>query len=170
MIRKPQPSELPGYYVYYIDLIPENNLQDALTKSHERTLELFSSVPVEKESYAYAPEKWTIKQLLNHIIDSERIFAYRALRFSRYDTTELPGYDEDLYAQHSNTGNLMLERLIEEYSCVRKSTLSLFETMSEQMLDFRGKANRMEVSTRGLGFMIAGHNLHHCKILKERYL
>ncbi|MGV3631478.1 MAG: DinB family protein [Bacteroidota bacterium] len=170
MITKPDISAVPDYFVYYTGLVQENDLIEALAESREATVELFSSIPVEKEDFAYAPGKWTVKQMLSHLIDTERVFAYRALRFSRHDSTELPGYDENLFARNSNTENLMLERLLEEYRCVRKSTLSLFETMSDEMLDFQGTANKMSCSARALGYMIAGHEIHHCNVLKERYL
>ncbi len=169
MITKPDISTIPDYFVYYTKLVPENELIEALRQSSEQTVELFSSIPVEKENYAYAPGKWTVKQVLSHLIDTERVFSYRALRFSRMDNTELPGYDENLFAAHANTENLMLERLIEEFRCVRKATLSLFEAMNEPMLDFRGTANNMACSARALGFMIAGHETHHGKVLRERY-
>lgn len=170
MITKPDISTVPDYFVYYIGLVKENDLVQCLSQCRENTLDLFSLIPVEKEAYAYAPGKWTVKQLLSHIIDTERVFAYRALRFSRMDSTELPGYDENLFAANSNTENLMLERLMEEYRAVRRSTLSLFEAMTDPMLDFEGTANKMQTSARALGYMIAGHELHHCRILKERYL
>lgn len=170
MITKPDITTVPDYFVYYTGLVKENDLVQALSHCREHTLDLFSSVPVEKENYAYAPGKWTVKQLLSHLIDTERIFAYRALRFSRMDSTELPGYDENLFAANSNTENLMLERLLEEYRAVRKSTLSLFEAMNDEMLDFKGTANGMQCTARALGYMIVGHEIHHCKVLKERYL
>ena len=170
MIAKPDITTVPDYFVYYTGLVRENDLIEALAKSREATLELFASIPVEKENFAYAPGKWTIKQVLSHLIDTERVFSYRALRFSRRDETDLPGYDENLFAANSNTEKVMLERLMEEYRCVRKSTLSLFEAMNEEMLDFRGTANKMQCSARSLGYMIVGHEIHHCNVLKERYL
>ncbi|MCE3295190.1 MAG: hypothetical protein K0R65_904 [Crocinitomicaceae bacterium] len=170
MITKPDITTIPDYFVYYTGLVQQNNLVEALAKNYGTNLELFASIPVEKENFAYAPGKWTVKQVLSHLIDTERVFSYRALRFSRRDSTDLPGYDENLFADNSNTENMMLERLMEEYRCVRKSTLSLFEAMNDEMLDFRGTANQMECSARSLGFMIAGHEIHHCNVLKQRYL
>lgn len=170
MIEKPNLADIPTYFRGYIDLVPENNLLDALDKNLNNTIYLFENVSKEKENFAYAEGKWTIKELLNHIIDTERIFAYRALRFSRLDETDLPGYDENLFTENANVSHRSLQHLIEEFRVIRKSTHYLFEAMTNEMLDFVGTANKNKSSARALGFMIIGHAIHHNQVLKERYL
>ncbi len=170
MIEKPNLADTPAYFRGYIDLVPENNLLDALDKNLNNTIYLFENVSEEKENFAYAEGKWTIKEVLNHIIDTERIFAYRALRFSRLDETDLPGYDENLFTENANVSHRSLQHLIEEFRVIRKSTHYLFEAMTNEMLDFVGTANKSRSSARALGFMIIGHAIHHNHVLKERYL
>lgn len=170
MIRKPDLTEVPEYFVYYTNLVPENDLIQALENSFIKTKTLFESIPSEKEHYAYADGKWAIIQILQHLIDTERIFTYRALRFSRNDQTDLPGYDENWFAKYDNSKNLNIKQLLEEYTLVRQATRLLFANMSEAMLDTYGTANSMSSTPRALAYIIAGHELHHCKILNERYL
>lgn len=170
MIEKPNLADIPAYFLAYIDLVPENNLFEALEKNLNNTIYLFENIPSEKENFAYAEGKWTVKEVLNHIIDTERIFAYRALRFSRFDETELPGYDENLFTENANVSNRSLQHLIEEFRVIRKSTHYLFEAMTKEMLDFIGTANKNKSSARALGYMIVGHTIHHNHVLKERYL
>ena len=120
--------------------------------------------------YRYAEGKWTIKEVLVHIIDDERIYAYRALRFARNDKTELPGFDQDPYAFYSNANVRSIESIIEEYEAVRMSTITLFNGFSDDVMLRSGVANNNEVTVRALGYHIAGHELHHLNILKNRYL
>lgn len=169
-IKKPDYQDMPEYYKYYVDVVQENNLKDALRNSLKFTTEVIEVANDEKANYQYAPEKWTIKKLLSHITDTERIFAYRALRLSRLDATLLSGFDENFYAQNSNCSQRNITQLLAEYESVRTSTQALFEYMTDEMLDFKGTANTVSVTARGIGFMIAGHNIHHLNILKERYL
>jgi hypothetical protein len=170
MIAKPNYNDAPDYCAYYFDLIVKPDLIDALKEIAEGTVKLFTSVPVEKENYRYLNDKWTIKQLLRHMIDCERVYTYRAMRFSRFDNTELPGFDENNYAEADNTTGTNIKELISEYKFLRKATICLFKGMNDAMLDFKGKANGKTSTARAWGWMAAGHNIHHCKILKERYL
>ncbi len=170
MIIKPSLKDAPEYYHYYFGLSTETDLMDALKNAMSDSLLLFSSVPKEKENYRYQPEKWTLKEVIGHIIDSERIFTYRALRFSRKDKTELLGFSENLFAPNSNAINRSIPEIAAEYKSVRLASIALFKYMNEEMLDFKGTANKVPLSSRCLGWMIAGHNVHHCKIIKERYL
>ncbi len=160
----------PAYCHYYFDLVASDDLLFELERDMNFTLDLFRSVPLEKEHYAYQPGKWTVTQLLRHSIDCERIFNYRALRFARFDATPLPGFDEDFYMNGLKTRLEKLEVLLEEFILLRKSTISLFRTFSEDNLNFLGTANGLKISARAIGFCVVGHNKHHCKILKERYL
>jgi uncharacterized damage-inducible protein DinB len=170
MITKPSYNDAPDYCAYYFDLVTEQDLIAALKRTTVETVQLFAAVPAEKEDYKYAQDKWTIKQLLRHLIDCERVYAYRMMRFSRLDDTELPGFDESNYAQNDNTAQVSLQRLIAEYKAVRETTIYLLKGMNNAMLDFKGKANGRTSTARAWGWMAAGHNIHHCTILKERYL
>lgn len=169
MISKPNKIDTPVYYHYYIDLIEENDLMSALISSKKTLLEHLKSIPYDIENHAYAEGKWSVKEVIRHIIDTERIFQYRALRFSRLDNTELAGYDENVYIANSKNLNYSLSDLAEEFEHVRNSTIHLFKGLTDNLLDFKGTANNTQVTTRGIGFMIVGHQLHHVKVLKERY-
>lgn len=168
MIKKPE--AMPDYCRFYVNLTKENDLIESLKNSRDATVRLLSSVPHSKEDFSYAAGKWTIKQLASHLIDCERIYHYRALRFSRKDDTKLPGFEENDYAANANTEKRTLKDLTEEYRIVRESGIILFAHMTEEMLDFTGVANDVFYSPRSLGWMAAGHNIHHCNVLKERYL
>jgi uncharacterized damage-inducible protein DinB len=170
MITKPNYNDAPDYCAYYFDLITETDLIEALKRTAKEAESLFYSVPAEKENYRYAEDKWTIKQLLRHIIDCERVYTYRAMRFSRLDDTELPGFDENNYAKKDNTEEVTLQHLIAEYKALREATIYLFGGMNDAMLDFKGKANNRTSTARAWGWMAAGHNMHHCKIVNEKYL
>lgn len=170
MITKPNYSDAPDFCPYFFDLVEENDLIAALKNSQNNTIELLKAVVLEKEDFRYSPEKWSIKQVVAHIIDCERLYSYRAFRFSRFDATELAGYDQNFYAQNSKAENRTLKEITKEFISVRNSTVSLFEYMNDEMLDFKGIANNYSWTARGLGFMAVGHNMHHCKIIKNKYL
>jgi uncharacterized damage-inducible protein DinB len=163
-------KDAPSYCHYYFDLLETDELLIELEKSQQLTQALFQQITKEKENYAYEPGKWSIKEVLRHIIDCERIFAYRALRFSRNDSTELPGFNENSYMEALKGVNQNLSDLLEEYLVVRKASILLFKSLSEAMLNYTGTANKLRYSAKMLGFMIIGHNLHHCIIIKQRYL
>lgn len=162
--------DTPEHYHEYFDLITTGDLMAELRKSKSRTLDLLQQIPPEKEDFAYRPGKWTIKEVLWHLIDVERIFAYRALRFSRFDPTPLPGMDENKYIENLKPVKRTLSDLTREYESVRNATISLFHTMSATMLDFKGTANDQFFTARALGFMIVGHNLHHVNFIQWVYL
>jgi DinB superfamily len=170
MITKPLLADAPEYTHYYINLLEQNDLKSALTYSAELTQDAFALVKPEDEIRGYDMGKWSPRELLGHIIDVERILAYRALRFSRNDATELAGFDEDSYVAHSSYLDRPLSELIHEFTVVRVSTIILFDAMEEGALDFKALANKVAYSPRSLGWMMAGHNVHHCHVLKERYL
>lgn len=162
-------NEAPTYFHYYYGLIPSNDLITALEEDLNATLELLTSLPSEKENFAYAPGKWTTQEVFKHIIECERIFAYRALRFSRFDSTPLPGFNENDYIENSRGMNQSFTELISEFELVRKSTLALFRSMTPEMLQFQSTANNTTYSTRAIGFMIVGHCIHHCNVVKKNY-
>jgi uncharacterized damage-inducible protein DinB len=169
MIKKTRQQELPSYFQNYLDLVPEEDLEQALDNSLLKFLSLLQSIPAEKENFTYAPGKWTIKEVLGHLIDSERIFAYRALRFSRKDNTELAGYSDDTFVANGNAKNRTLCELLTEFKLVRAGTLVLMNSLNQDMLDFEGVANGIRMSARTIGWLIAGHNLHHTNVLSTRY-
>ncbi|MBC7412805.1 MAG: DinB family protein [Bacteroidia bacterium] len=170
LIPKPALHSVPPYYVHYINLIPETDLITAFNNSTANTLALISSIHSTKENHAYSPNKWTIKQVFNHIIDTERILAYRAFRFSRKDATALAPFNENDYATNDNSNTKTLANLITEYTTVRASTHSLYSHITTDMLNFEGNANNLTVTAQSIGWFIIGHNTHHCNVLQERYL
>ena len=163
-------SEYNPYYQTYVGKAGDLSLLDGLSDSFNRTLEFFNNLPEGKMEYAYAEGKWTVKEVMQHIIDTERVFAYRALRFSRNDKTELPGYDQDTYTPSSEANRRTKTSLIEEYSHVRESTISLFKSFTNEMLLQSGKASGGNMSVRAIGFIVIGHENHHCQVIRERYL
>jgi uncharacterized damage-inducible protein DinB len=163
-------SEYDESTAYYLDLVPSGNFLDLLEQSRQETMEFFSSIPDEKHEFSYAPGKWTIKDVLQHMIDVERIFAYRALRFARGETQPLCGFDVDDYGAAQRASRRPLKEILEEYSLTRQSTIQLFRSFDEVMLLARGLASGMEVSVRVLGHKLIGHDRHHCGVIRDRYL
>lgn len=163
-------NEYSEYYGYYISLNATDTLIPNLENQLEITSDFFKSIPADKLEYQYEIGKWTPKDILQHIIDSERIFAYRALRFARFDKINLPGYEENDYAEVANANNRTIEDLIEEYRIVKLASIHLFKSFSEKMLLNIGQANNAPASVRAIGFMISGHEIHHINIIKVRYL
>ena len=170
MIIKPNIADVPAYYRAYLGLVQSNDLISELHKSQEMTIQLIKSIPADMIDYCYEENKWSIKQVFRHIIDCERIFSYRAFRFSRFDGTELAGFDENKYIESVQNLEYNLEDLAEDYNSVRTSTIQLYSKMTDQMLDFSGVANKFNFTARGLGYASVGHNLHHCNFIKTRYL
>ena|SRR5690554_401682 len=164
-------SEYPEYYQGYLKNInPHSDLFEELEASHHYFIKFVQDIPMEKHDYRYDTGKWTIKEIIQHLIDSERIFAYRALRFSRNDKTELPGFDENNYVDYSNGNQRHLKDLLMEFSLVRHTTLALFKSFSEVAMNRNGIASGHKVSVRALGFIIIAHQEHHKKVFQERYL
>ena len=162
--------EAPAYYHPFLDLVGTDDLLQELERSRNSTMEMMDRIAPEQEHFTYQPGKWTTNQVIRHIIDTERIFAYRALRFSRADATELPGFDENAYIDNLRGLDLRLADLKDEYGWVRGSTIALFRTMTPDMLDFRGRANQLPITARVIGFITVGHNLHHVEFLRRHYL
>lgn len=168
---RPNNDHAPKYGVYYMDLTKEwTHLGKALVNERDNALAFFRKIPAEKSDFRYQPEKWSVKEVILHLIEAERVFQYRAFRFSRKDETALSGFDEDWYARNNNASARTFESVIEEFETVRNSTIQLFNGMDSEMLDFVGHANNAPVSPRSLGWMTIGHSYHHCQVLKERYL
>lgn len=170
MTRRPEAHESAPFYHHYISLVEGTDALQALKDNYTDAVQLYSNLAEEKWDYRYAEDKWTIKELLLHIIDAERVFAYRALRIARGDQTPLAGFDQDDYVPMSKAGERSAASLIAEYQAVRQATLHLFQNFTPEMLDRMGTASGKPVSALALTFMLAGHEKHHLNILKERYL
>ena len=171
-MSRPERNEYSEYYQPYLDIIPpgDSGLNELLNSSLEACNSLFESIEPGKENYRYAEGKWSIKELLQHMIDTERVFAYRALRFARADSTVLPGFDENLYVETCEAAERSLSTLLEEFNLMRKSNMIMFASMSENGLKRKGQVDGNVFSVRALGFIISGHLLHHLKVIEERYL
>lgn len=163
-------NEYAPFYKNYIKDLGEVNLFEILESSLDDTLNTLKDLSEEKLTYCYADGKWTIKELVQHLIDAERVLSYRAIRFSRNDTTELQGFDEDWYVNNSNGNDRNFNDLLEEFTNIRKASISLFTSFTPEMLTLSGSANGSIVTVRALGFIIVGHQMHHLRIIKEKYL
>ena len=159
-----------GYFQRYAQQVPEENLQNAFNKQTPIISSFLSSIPKDKYMFAYAEGKWTIKEVLQHIIDTERIQAYRALSFARKEKASLPGFEEKDYAANSNANSRTWQSLGNEFLIVRQSTHLLFNSLTEEMLASEGTANNNLLSVETIGFIILGHFYHHKKIVEEIYL
>lgn len=169
-MTRPNADEHNPYYAKYIALVPDDDLSidKQLAVQHHETIDALRKAKA-KGDHAYAPDKWTVKEVIGHICDAERIFAYRALRIGRGDTTDLPGFDENTYVANSNFKSRTMDDLLEELWAVRAATLSLAKHLPASSMTNRGSANGSPVSVRALLYIIAGHERHHLAILKERY-
>jgi hypothetical protein len=163
-------SELHSYFRNYVNLVPEFDILEALEYSSNHLLNLIKQLDESQLTFRYEEDKWSIKEILVHIMDTERVFNYRALRFARQDNSPLIGYDHDKYVLPSEADNREIEGIINEYKAQRQSTQLFFESMSSEMLSQQGVANDVNLSVRGIGYIISGHELHHLKVIQERYL
>ena len=169
-ITKPTTEEYAPYYETYVSKVNINDLIDALEKGQTEVIKFIESISADKFDYRYQEGKWTIKEIMVHLMDVERIFTYRALRISRNDRTALAGFDEDEYIPGSNASTRSLQSLIDEYIALRRSTIEFFKNITPEMSLRTGIANGKEISVRALGFIIPGHELHHTGVIRERYL
>jgi len=171
MIQRPKPGEYAPFYSNYINMVTDSvNIIDILKQLQQTTHQFFIQLPASKADYAYAPAKWTVKQLLGHMIDAERVFAYRILCFSRNDQAALPGFDENSYVEQAGFDWRALSDLADEFRFVRQSNLYLLKSLTDEQSLLTGVANGQKVSVRALAYIMAGHELHHLKIINERYL
>lgn len=170
-IKDLQDGEYAPYYKNYLSLVDSAwNLTEELEVSIHNFIHFVREIPMDKFDYRYAEGKWTIKDIIQHLIDAERVFSYRALRFARNDNTELPGYDENSFAANTNANNRSIQDLLTEMALVRQGTIALFKSFTDEDLLRKGIASHNVASVRALGFIIIGHQNHHIKIFKERYL
>jgi len=167
---RPDLSRVPEFYHGYISKVKENDLISALRNSTSELFSLLKAIPKEKHDYRYAEGKWTIKEVVQHMLDGERVFTYRALRFARKDDTALPGFDENLFAQTAKADKRNWNDMVEEFTALRKSTEAMFASFDNEQLEQTGIASENSIYVLGIGFIVAGHVNHHCQIVKERYL
>lgn len=170
MISRPRPDETAPYYFTYIDQAPGDDPVALLESQLEETLALCDTISEERSQHRYAPEKWSIRQVLNHITDTERAFAFRVLWFARGFSSALPGYDQDIAAAGAEADLVSWSAHVEEFRAVRQSTLSLLRNLPPGALDRTGIASEKPFTVRALAFIIPGHVAHHLRILRERYL
>lgn len=164
-------TEYAPYQENYMKLVDSTwSLTEELEVSLHNFIRFVREIPMDKFDYRYADGKWTIKDIIQHLIDTERIFAYRALRFSRNDFIELPGFDENMYADNAYGNSRHLQSLLDELALVRQCSIALYKSLSNEDLLKGGQASGYYISVRALGFAIIGHQNHHMKIYKERYL
>jgi len=168
-VARPQAGEYSPYYDRYISLVQGEDILDTLDQQRRETMTLLCGRNEEDGDFRYAPGKWSAKEVLGHVCDTERVFAYRAMRISRADTTPLEGFEQDDYVRHGPFAKRPLEDLVEDFIAVRRATLSLLRNLDEAAWMRRGIANKNEVTVRGLAYIIAGHELHHRGILEEKY-
>jgi hypothetical protein len=169
-MNRPCPTEYAPYYERYISLVPEDDIVGALGGQPDEVKALIADVPEERGTYAYADGKWTIKELLSHLIDGERIFSYRALRISRGDKTPIEGFEQEDYIENSNANNRTFADLLDEFTFERQANMRLFNNMSDEGSRWIGTASGNPVSARAIAYIMAGHIRHHIGVLKERYL
>jgi hypothetical protein len=167
---RPDLSRVPQFYHGYISKVKEDDLMNGLRSSTKNLFDLLKSIPADKHDHRYADGKWTIKEVVQHMIDGERVFTYRALRFARKDDTPLPGFDENLFAQTAKADKRNWNDLVEEFAAVRKATEIMFGSFDADQLDASGTASDASNYVLGFGYIVAGHVNHHCQIIRERYL
>ena len=168
--RRPDAAEYPTSYTTYIQAAPEGDIRDTLRRQGQEVQALFGGLPESSGGHRYAPGKWSVRELLGHLIDAEKCFEHRLYRFSRGDASPMPGFDEDAYVAASRSDIRTLADLLEEFGHLRAATLATLDHLAPEAWDRRGIANGREVSVRALAFVIAGHAAHHLRVLQERYL
>ena len=165
-------NEYTPYFEQYLQLVSKEgkSIIEYLIDSQKNFESLLRNLPIEKHNFSYAEGKWTMKELIQHIIDTERIFSYRALCFARNDTTSLPGFDQDIFVENDNANDRDYYDLLDEMAVLRKSSVQLYKSFSDEALLRIGVASENKMSVRALGYLFSGHQIHHLNIVKERYL
>lgn len=170
MLIRPSNEEYAAHFKRYVDLVPEGDIRKALEQSLKTTTEMYAAFTEERGSYRYAPEKWSLKQVLGHVTDNERIMSYRALRIARGDQTQLAGYDENVFMSNASFDEMPLTAIVDDYVAVRRATLTLLNGISDEAWTRIGVVGGNESSARAWIYILAGHELHHLNVIRERYL
>ena len=170
-MTKPEKKEYPEFFQTYINAL---EAEDSLLNHLETSLKYFEEVLLEiefgKQEYRYAEGKWTVKEIVQHLIDTERVFVYRALRYSRKDTGPLLNFDENSFVQNYDINNRNFDDMLNEFTLLRRSTIFMFQDFEEEILDREGKVGDLSISVRAIGYICSGHVIHHLKVIKERYI
>jgi hypothetical protein len=169
-MKRPNKTEYAAYYHTYVEKVPDGDIIKVMKKQNDQVKLLLKNVSGKKSLYRYLPDKWSVREVLGHMIDTERVFAYRALRFARNDANNLPGFDENEYVRQSNYNDIKLKDLVEEFITIRKSNIIMFKNFSDEAELRKGTANGNPFTVRAMAYIMAGHVNHHLKVLKERYL
>ncbi len=169
-MKRPDPKEYSEYYHKYVGQVPKGDILDILDRQADLLGRFFAEISEEKSRYRYEKNKWSIKEVVGHLLDVERVFAYRAFRFSRGDRTELSGFDENSYVPNGNYDAHDLTELVEEFYLLRKATVSMFRGFDKKMWGLSGRANGADMSVRAVAWILAGHLIHHMKVIQSRYL
>lgn len=167
---RPVAGEFLPYFGIYIDKVPDGDVVDSMSKQLPITLALIKPLSEADGDKRYAPDKWSIREIIGHIIDAERIFVYRALRFARADSTPVAGFDENSYVKNAPFSKVSLANLADEFEHVRRATIHFFSNLDEDAMSRRGTSNNHEISVRALAWILTGHEIHHVKVINERYL
>jgi uncharacterized damage-inducible protein DinB len=170
MLQRPTESEYPNYYQPYVKLVPDGGIVQTLQENLLAVVKLFEGISEEDSLHRYAPGKWSVKEVLGHIIDTERIMSYRLMRAARGDQTPLAGFNENDYVQAAQTNSLSMEAILEDFKATRNASITLIQNTPVDAWANKGNANGMEITTRAIAYIIAGHEMHHRKIVEERYL
>lgn len=169
-LQRPRADEHDAYYGLYIDQAPEGDILEILANELETTQQILGSLSAEEELFRYAADKWNLREIVGHLIDTEWTFAYRGLCFARTDPAELPGFDQDLWARASNAGDQPMADLLAALACARRSSLAIYRGFTDDAWRRRGVANGCEFTVRAMPYILAGHEVHHRKVIHERYL
>ncbi len=169
-MQRPQPSEYEEYYSLYVNQVPDGDILQILSHGVRRTAALLSGLPAEWETYRYEPGKWSVREVVGHVIDVERVFAYRALSIARADPAPLPGMDQDVWSAASNAADRPLARQLEDLTRARASSIAMFESFDGAVWEATGTASGYPFTVRTFPWILAGHETHHRRVLEERYL
>lgn len=167
---RPVTGDFLPYYGTYIDRVPDGDIVETMNSQIDSTLAFIGSIPEAEGDKRYAPDKWNIREVIGHVIDAERIFVYRALRFARGDATPVPGFDENSYVKNAPFSKVSLSSLADEFDHVRRASMHFFRDLDESAWDSRGTANGAEITVRALAFILAGHESHHVNVIRTKYL
>jgi hypothetical protein len=170
MLHRPTENEYPNYYQPYVKLVPEGGVVQILQENLLAVVKLFKGISEEEALHRYAPGKWSVKEVIGHIIDTERIMSYRLMRVARGDQTPLAGFNETDYVQAAQTNSLSMEAILGDFKATRTASITLIQNTPAESWANKGNANGMEITTRAIAYIIAGHEMHHRKIVEERYL
>lgn len=170
MLKRPEKEEYAPYYETYINKVPDGDYVSFLQSQLEEITALYTKFDEEKGLHRYAPGKWSLKEVLGHITDTERVMSYRMLRIARGDTTKLPGFDQDVFIANTSFDEVSIEDLLHDFQAVRQSTFTLLQTIADSAWSRAGNASTYDITARALAYVIAGHAQHHISVVQERYV